>query len=165
MIGSETDASWIETSHNWFSDHAELFAFALLLLLIVQSLRLLVLRSAAGRRIARHRRQGVGAELAAKKLLKGAGFRTIQEQVTGGYQMLVDGAGTSVHLRADFLVERYRKRYIAEVKSGFESSKVTTRATRRQLLEYCLAFDVQGILLVDMHRSQILEISFPSMKT
>jgi hypothetical protein len=54
---------------------------------------------------------------------------------------------------------------VAEVKSGVDSTKVTSRSTRRQLLEYLLAFDVEGVLLVDMQRHAIHEVSFPGIRS
>jgi hypothetical protein len=157
-------ASLIEFVRPLLSAHSETIALVLLVLLLVQSVRLLIARTQAARRVARHRQMGEGAERRAKKLLLRAGYRIVEEQVSGGYQMLVDGEPNRVRLRADFLVERQGRRHIAEVKSGFESAKVSGRGTRRQLLEYCLAFRVDGVLLVDMHRSRIQEIGFPSLE-
>jgi hypothetical protein len=157
--------SLVEFVRPLVSAHMGTIVFILLALLLVQSARLVLARTLAARRVARHRRMGEGAERAARTLLQRAGYRILQEQVSGGYQMSVNGEPTRVHLRADFLVEREGRRHIAEVKSGFESAKVSGRATRRQLLEYCLAFRVDGVLLIDMHRSQILKIGFPSLES
>jgi hypothetical protein len=38
-------------------------------------------------------------------------------------------------------------------------------ATRRQLLEYRLAFDVDGILLVEPEHALIREVRFPTVET
>jgi hypothetical protein len=38
------------------------------------------------------------------------------------------------------------------------------RQKRRQLLEYFFAFDVTGVLLVDMQAEKISEVAFPPIK-
>lgn len=134
-------------------------------LLLLQTLRLWWAKSAAGFRVGRHRRLGQAGERRARELLKREGYRLCSEQQSGSYRLLVDGAETPIHLRSDYLVEKRGRRFVAEVKSGVESVKVTSRATRRQLLEYLLAFDVDGVLLVDMQTCRIREISFPEIKT
>lgn len=130
-------------------------------LLLLQSLRLAWLRGAASRRVSRHRRTGEAGERGAKRLLGRQGFQILGEQVSGRYEVLVDGEAHQVNLRADFLVEKEGRRFVAEVKSGEESVKVTGRATRRQLLEYLYAFEVSGILLVDMRDNEVRRIEFP----
>src|SRR5690349_15073624 len=50
---------------------------------------------------------------------------------------------------------------VAEVKTGDEAPSVTTAATRRQLLEYHVAFGADGVLLVCPERKAIHRIVFP----
>ncbi|MCZ7678051.1 MAG: hypothetical protein M5U28_04430 [Sandaracinaceae bacterium] len=64
-------------------------------------------------------------------------------------------------MRADLLVERGGLAWIAEVKTGAEAPSITTRATRRQLLEYAHAFDVAGVLLVDPERGRVHRVTLP----
>jgi hypothetical protein len=52
-------------------------------------------------------------------------------------------------------------RYIAEVKTGRAAVRLDTAATRRQLLEYRVAFDVDGVLLVDAEAGEIRLVEFP----
>ena len=73
--------------------------------------------------------------------------------------------GITVHLRADFLAERRGETFVAEVKAGAESVKVTGRATRRQLLEYLFAFEVDGVLLVDMQAEKVRVVDFPQPRS
>ena len=65
--------------------------------------------------------------------------------------------------RADLLVERDGRLYVADVKSGALATDPTLPATRRQLLEYLLAYEVDGALLVDMEARQIREVVFPAL--
>ena len=50
---------------------------------------------------------------------------------------------------------------VAEVKTGEEAPNFATTATRRQLLEYHVAFAADGILLVCPERGTIHRIVFP----
>ena len=53
---------------------------------------------------------------------------------------------------------------VAEFKGGAGSSSVTNRATRRQVLEYAVLFDVDGVLLVDADTGTIHEVEFPTLE-
>ena len=66
-----------------------------------------------------------------------------------------------IALRADLLVERGGRRYVAEVKTGEAAPSLATAATRRQLLEYLIAYRVDGVLLVDAERGSVHEVEFP----
>jgi hypothetical protein len=83
----------------------------------------------------------------------------------GGYEIIVDGEQFWIPLRADFLVARGERTYIAEVKSGRFAPRLQTAATRRQLLEYLVAYDVDGVLLVDPEKQRIQEVVFPGTKS
>lgn len=144
-------------------DQKVLWALALGLgfLTVVQTARLFVARERPRWRIAKHRQSGARGEVRARQLLEAHGYTIAAEQVTGRYELRVDGEPHPVLLRADFLVEKAGRSYIAEVKSGADSARVGNSATRRQLLEYRLAFPVDGILLVDAFAGRIVEIELP----
>jgi hypothetical protein len=89
------------------------------------------------------------------------GYDVLGAQVEGGYSLVVDGEPMNVPLRADYMVTRRGRRYIAEVKSGKSAPRLSTAATRRQLLEYLVAFDVDGVLLVDGEEHRVHEVAFP----
>ena len=61
-------------------------------------------------------------------------------------------------LRADYLVARAGRRYIAEVKTGRLAPRLAHGPTRRQLLEYRAAFDVHGVILVDADLQTITHV-------
>lgn len=146
------------------SEHATLLALVLLALLLVQTLRLWSSRTAAARRLVKHQRLGADGEKRARALLAKKGYRLCGEQEGGSYSLIVDQQEIPIHLRADYLVEKRGRRFVAEVKSGVESVKVTGRSTRRQLLEYLFAFEIDGVLLVDMQAKEIREIWFPEIR-
>jgi hypothetical protein len=78
--------------------------------------------------------------------------------------VVVDGRHRPVELRADYLVRRGSERYVAEVKTGRVAPCLSTAATRRQLLEYRLAYAADGVLLVDMEHKCIHEVEFPMLE-
>lgn len=121
-----------------------------------------VLRAWRGSRRARRRAARAGAgEDRAVGLLEAAGFRIVARQARIAWAPLVDGEPCELELRADYLVECGGERFVAEVKTGDEAPSITTAATRRQLLEYSVAFDADGILLVCPERDEIHRIEFP----
>ena len=77
--------------------------------------------------------------------------------------MCVDGAEVDVALRADYIVQKEGKRYVAEVKTGDVAARIRAIATRRQLLEYRIAFDVDGVLPVDVEAGRVQVVTFPRL--
>ena len=138
-------------------------ALVLTLVAIIFGLILLLLwtRGRAARRVLFHQRLGEAGERKALKILKQAGYQILDCQTTESYQFRVDGQSRTVHLRADFLVKKGARTYVAEAKSGSAAASVAVRATRRQLLEYLYAFDVSGVLLVDVTQGAVHEVVFP----
>src|SRR6478609_11447517 len=99
-------------------------------------------------------------EVLAEKLLAKAGYRIDARQATQRWAVRVDGEAAEVTLRADFVVSRRGRRYVAEVKTGQDAPEIAAPATRRQLLEYRCAFGVDGVLLVDAEARKVHEIGF-----
>jgi hypothetical protein len=100
-------------------------------------------------------------EREAAALLSDLGYQVLERQAEATYTLLVDGQPTRVSLRADYLVARAGRRFVAEVKSGRDAPRLETAATRRQLLEYGMAFHVDGLLLVDGETREVREVAFP----
>ena len=109
----------------------------------------------------RSRRLGKRGEREARSLLAAAGFSILDAQTTRRYRVRVDGKELQVDLRADFVVERRGATFVAEVKGGPVVNDPLHTPTRRQLLEYEVAFDVDGVLLVDTPRRKIWRVAFP----
>jgi len=99
-------------------------------------------------------------ERSAADLLSSLGFQIDAVQARTHYELRVDGEPLMIELRVDYLVSKHNLSYAADVKSGPQATRVQHAATRRQLLEYQLAYDVDGVLLVDMEREQILTLEF-----
>ena len=124
-----------------------------------------LLRGWRGSRRARRRAARAGAgEDRAVGLLEAAGFRIVARQARIAWAPLVDGEPCELELRADYLVESGGERFVAEVKTGDEAPSITTAATRRQLLEYSIAFATDGVLLVCPERGVIHRIEFISAR-
>jgi len=103
-------------------------------------------------------------EAVAPRILLASGYEVVGAQVPGSYSIRVNGQPFEVALRADYIVMRQGRRFVAEVKSGKLAPRLGTAATRRQLLEYSLAFPVDGALLVDGEKGRIYAIEFPRLR-
>lgn len=114
-------------------------------------------------RVARTRAARAQAgERAAEDLLIDAGYAIIGRQVRQTWAVQCDDAEVEVELRCDLLVtDGTGAQLVAEVKTGEAAPRLTTAATRRQLLEYQLAYDARAILLVDPEAGAIHRIEFP----
>jgi Holliday junction resolvase-like predicted endonuclease len=136
----------------------------LLLCLALLGLAVVAWLRAAGRvrrgNLARQRVASAG-EVEAEQVLARAGFTIVDRQVTGRWCLWIDGEPHEVSSRADLLVHRHGRRFVAEVKTGEHAPDPRHPATRRQLLEYHLAFPVHGVLLVDMEARRIHRVDFP----
>jgi hypothetical protein len=96
----------------------------------------------------------------AEILLKRKGFRIIDKQRRADIITYVDGRPNLSFVVADFIVEKDKKRYVAEVKGGTLVADATEPSTRRQMLEYKFAYKPDGMLLVDMIDRSIHTIDF-----
>jgi hypothetical protein len=120
-----------------------------------------VRRRLASRRARRRSRRALVGESAAEHLLARAGYDVVDRQVALTWWIRCDDVDHAVELRADLLVERGGLAFVAEVKTGEAAPRLTTAATRRQLLEYRVAYGVDGVLLVDADRGTIQRVEFP----
>lgn len=128
---------------------------------LVQTLRIAWRSFRARRRMALARDRGAAGEVRAEALLTRLGFRIVGKQVAARYGLAVDGDVIPVDLRADYVVAWGHQRFVAEVKTGAWAPRIETSATRRQLLEYRMAFEVDGVLLVDADTGRVRRIDFP----
>jgi len=104
--------------------------------------------------------RAVAGEDAATGLLRAAGYRIDALQIPTEWTIHQDGEPVTIPLRCDALVSRDGRRLVAEVKTGDQAPSLTTAATRRQLLEYAIAYRADGVLLVDPEAGAIHEIDF-----
>lgn len=135
---------------------------SILLALATLALGWLIAGRKGNRATRRRNRMALDGEVIAEKLLKKKGYQVIDRQVVGEWWMWIDGEEVEIQVRADLLVKRKGRLYIAEVKSGRMVIDPTFPATRRQLLEYRMVFDVDGVLLVDAENQQLHMVDFPA---
>lgn len=107
--------------------------------------------------------RAVAGEREAAALLRASGYTIVKRQIATEYPVELDGETYEMGLRADYLVSRDGAFYIAEVKTGEYAPRIDTAATRRQLLEYEVAFAVDGVLLVDADAGCIHTVTFPTL--
>jgi len=100
------------------------------------------------------------AEKNAEKWLKKNGFRILEKQKNRPLIIQAGNARYRYLIRTDFLVKKGSSKYIVEVKSGKKNNNIANRDTRRQLLEYFLAYPSYGIILFDMENKNFSEIKF-----
>lgn len=129
----------------------------LLLLAVIGWWRAATRLGRASRRRQRRARRGEGG---AEALLAVHGFVVLEEQAEQRWQLWVGEEPRAVVSRADLLVERDGRLYVADVKTGSEAPDPALPATRRQLLEYLLAFQADGALVVDMEAGEIHPLDY-----
>ena len=105
--------------------------------------------------------RGQEQEKQASKALQSMGFKILEEQPATQVGWWIDGIWTETTITADYLVKRDGEVGLVEVKSG-KAASATHRNTRRQLLEYQHAFDVDAVFLYDAERSKLNRIVFES---
>lgn len=110
-------------------------------------------------RVKRTFQSGRIAETAAVKFLRSRGYKILASQLREEVTIYVDGAMEKSIVRADYLVRRRWKVYVVEVKSG-QQGNIKIPAIRRQLLEYYMVYQPNGILLLDMEHQNLQEIRF-----
>ncbi len=116
-----------------------------------------LLRSASSKR---RNSVALDAEHEAEALLEAHGYRVLERQARASFTMQVDGEPVTVLVRADLLVRRKGRTFVAEVKSGQLAPSLAHAPTRRQLLEYALVFDAHEVLLVDVPSRKIQSVCF-----
>lgn len=127
----------------------------------------LVFRARALARSLRAKRRGrraVIGEREAQALLRRAGYHVRETQLRTHHPVMIDGQTTRFEVRADIIATRGPQRYVVEVKTGKEAPSLSMAATRRQLLEYAVTFDADGLLLVNAETRSIHRVTFPRLR-
>jgi membrane protein implicated in regulation of membrane protease activity len=142
---------------------AWLVALALAVLLLIALLGWWRAATRLSRRSRVRQRTARKAEGRAERLLERRGYHILERQLVQSWRLEIDGVSEEVTSRVDLLVERDGKVYVADVKSGEQAPDPRRPATRRQMLEYLLAFDADGALVVDMSSREIRSVAFPGL--
>lgn len=109
-------------------------------------------------------KRGVKLEKQAAKFLSSKGFTILGEQIEYQHTYFVNGEATTSTITIDYLAEKNEKVYVVEVKSGKSAISIKNRSTRRQLLEYAVAIECDGVYLLDMENRSLslIEFNFPN---
>lgn len=137
----------------------QLLIAALAAVLAIVAVRALAARGRS-RRARRVGRIAAAGELAGADLLAAAGFAIVDRQARHVLPVDVDGERYAAGLRCDYLAERDGERWVAEVKTGQDAPSLANPATRRQLLEYQVAYGAVGVALVDATAGVVHEVRF-----
>lgn len=113
-----------------------------------------------GLRVKKRNKRAKKGEEQAIHFLESQGYTIASTQVNKTIVTWINGKPHAHHVRADYLVRQRGKTYVAEIKTGQLAPRPSRADTRRQLLEYSLAYRPDGILLVDMEKKKIHEIVF-----
>ena len=106
-----------------------------------------------------YKRKGKKAEQKAIKLLKKNGYKIESFQTTAKGKLLQNDETVRFFIRADLIVSKDKKKFIAEVKSG-KAASIEEINTRRQLLEYSKVFNNNNLILIDTEKNKIKKIEF-----
>ncbi len=107
--------------------------------------------------------RGAAGEERGLVLLEEAGYEVLDVHPRTEATVEVDGEPVVFDLCVDAIVRRGRHRFVAEFKTG-RSASIGHRATRRQLLEYAVAYPDHGLILVDATEGELYEIDFPQLR-
>lgn len=132
-------------------------------LFLVQTARLSFARRAPGRKSKARNERAQKGEQRAVALLQRRGYRVIERQVQLTYPVVVNGKEWPITVRADYLARKKGRTFVVEVKTGSLASSLQHGPTRRQLLEYRVAFSVDGVLLACPESHTLTEIGFPAL--
>ena len=108
--------------------------------------------------------RGAEGEKEAKEYLLGHGYHIHEDQASRCMRMLIDGSVREFNIRADFIAEKNGRTCIVEVKTGGSVTDPASTATRRQLLEYAVSYDVDDIFLFDADSGILHKIELPTVR-
>ncbi|OGC06541.1 hypothetical protein A2526_06545 [candidate division WOR-1 bacterium RIFOXYD2_FULL_36_8] len=100
----------------------------------------------------------------AESFLEKRGFQIIEKGRQSSVVIYVDGKGHLGSERADFIVERERKRYVVKVVNEIGIDPVES-AMRRKLVEFSKLFPGLEILFLDLNAGELHEIKFKFPKS
>lgn len=106
--------------------------------------------------------RGIKLETEAEYFLKEKGFNIIGNQEINYHNYKVNGQNRRNKLIVDYVAEKAGKKYIVEVKSGKEAISLNNKNSRRQLIEYDLVIENDGLILLDMENKDLQFVQFQS---
>ncbi len=93
-------------------------------------------------------------------MLASLGYRPISQHPEISYNWIVNGQERAVTVTPDWVVKRDGKTYFVEVKTGNQANPNQAK-TRRQLMEYFIFGDADGVIYFDADKEVAKLVSFP----
>ena len=97
----------------------------------------------------------------AGEMLEAHGYTAISQHPEIKYIWTIDGENKTVTVTPDWLVQRDGLTFLVEVKTGGQANPNQAK-TRRQLLEYYLFGEADGVVYFDADRDLAKEVRFPA---
>ncbi|NLZ53929.1 MAG: hypothetical protein GX892_12445 [Thermoanaerobacteraceae bacterium] len=100
------------------------------------------------------------SEQQALRFMENNGFEILDLQKRCVYTLLIDNKPHKIAVKADMIVKKGNKIYVAEVKSGDKVTSPKYTDTRRQMLEYFMVYRPNGLILVDMEKQKLRTVEY-----
>ncbi|MFH1825805.1 MAG: hypothetical protein ABH823_00750 [bacterium] len=100
------------------------------------------------------------SEQDAERLLKNAGYTILGKRQKETVITRVDGKDHLGYLEADYTVRGGRNRYVVVVHTGEGAADPNEQNFRRRLMEYSRVFSGHAVLVLDLNKGEIHEVSF-----
>lgn len=104
------------------------------------------------------------SEYKAIEFMENQGYQVIDLQKECAYTLFIDDKPHRVTVKADMIVKKGSKTYVAEVKTGEKVTSPKYTDTRRQLLEYYMVYRPNGLILVDMERQKLRTVEYSILR-
>ncbi|NQT30370.1 MAG: hypothetical protein HQ596_07345 [Candidatus Saganbacteria bacterium] len=96
----------------------------------------------------------------AETLLKKQGYQILSKRQRETVITKINGKDHFGFVEADYLVRKGRKSYVVMVHFSEGDADPNEQTTRRRLLEYDNVFSAEGLLVLDVNRGEIHDVSF-----
>lgn len=108
------------------------------------------------------------AEAAARKYLESEGYTILAVQERVPIVTKVNGKPHKSYIQADLIAQKGKEIFVVDVKTGDVAKKPASPDNRRQLLEYYLVYQPDGVIVLDMDEQKLyrleFDIKFPTPK-
>lgn len=119
-----------------------------------------VIRYLRKRKLIKRIKKAKRSEYKAIRFMESNGFEVIGLQKKCVYTLFIDNKPHKITVKADMIVKKGNKIYVAEVKSGEKVTSPKYTDTRRQLLEYYMVYRPSGLILVDMEKQELRTVEY-----
>ena len=138
----------------------DIFAYILIGAVFGMAVALLFLKLIKRRKVNRRMQRAKRGEIKAVNLLEKNGYQIVDIQKEGFYTLEIDDKPHIAKVKADLIISKGNRTFVAEVKTGEKATSPRNIDTRRQLLEYYLVYKPHGIILVDMEKEQLRHVKY-----